>query len=82
MQAKQVKDFFNSNILFLNIPFKRDLIDPTFYKQQIDSVVEYVNQSSVQFLIFASSTSIYPEGIKLAQPWTYIALKQVFDEFI
>src|SRR3989338_2250729 len=52
--------FFDSDILFLNIPFKRDLKDPDIYKKQIASVIKKVEASSIRFVIFASSTSVYP----------------------
>ena len=34
--SKQNQSFFDSNILFLNIPFKRNLKDPSIYKYQIE----------------------------------------------
>src|SRR3989338_6768199 len=60
------QEFFNSNILFLNIPFRRDLKDPHFFKEQIQSVIEHVCKSSIEFVIFASSTSIYPQSLECA----------------
>jgi len=56
--------FFQSKILFLNIPFRRNLENPRYYKQQIDSVISYVESSPVEFVIFASSTSVYPSSLK------------------
>jgi len=58
-----VDSFLRTEVLFLNIPFKRDLEDPKFYKQQIDAVIDYVKKSSIRLMIFASSTSVYPEDI-------------------
>ncbi|OGW97887.1 MAG: hypothetical protein A2Z81_03690 [Omnitrophica WOR_2 bacterium GWA2_45_18] len=71
--------FLQSNILFLNIPFKRgfgtspqpvesvssrmSVIDPQTYKQQMDAVVSWIETSSIEFVIFASSTSIYPDRL-------------------
>jgi len=56
-----VKEFFDSDILFLNIPFTRRLEDPTFYLEQVESVIDEVNDSKIEFVVFASSTSIYPD---------------------
>ena len=61
-----LKDFLEANILFLNIPYQRDLKDPYYYKEQIKSVVASVDSSPIDFVIFASSTSVYPEQDGLA----------------
>ena len=63
----QLATFFKSDILFLNIPFKRDLENPGYYQRQIDSVVKWIESSTIRFVIFASSTSIYPEDISEAR---------------
>jgi nucleoside-diphosphate-sugar epimerase len=55
-------DFFSSDILFLNIPFRRNLADPRFYQSQIESVVRFAERSSIKSIIFTSSTSIYPDN--------------------
>ena len=61
LRGENLKNFFESKILFLNIPFKRDLADPLIYTKQIESVVKCAENSSVEFIIFASSTSVYPD---------------------
>ena len=66
VRGDRVSEFFQSDIVFLNIPFKRNLEDPKFYYQQIQSVANWIAQSPVKFVIFASSTSIYPQSLKLA----------------
>jgi len=58
--------FFQSKILFLNIPFRRNLKRPVYYKQQIDAVIPYINASPIEFVIFASSTSVYRASVKEA----------------
>ena len=60
--GERVKEFFESEILFLNIPFKRNLPRADIYRQQIQSVAAYLKDSPVKKVIFASSTSIYPES--------------------
>jgi len=66
LTGQAIDSFFQSQILFLDIPFRRGLEDPGFYKQQIDSIITYIEVSPVEFVIFASSTSVYPASIKEA----------------
>ncbi len=63
VQGADITPFFEADVLFLNIPFKRSLTDPSFYKKQIESVVFFVKDSSIKHVIFASSTSIYPDTL-------------------
>lgn len=57
------KDFFNSDILFLTIPFRRTLSDPEDYRRQVASVIAHARAGSVRWIIFTSSTSVYtPTG--------------------
>lgn len=63
VEGDNINDFFQSKILFLNIPFRRNLEDPAYYKSQIDAVIALVKKSPIKFVIFASSTSIYPESV-------------------
>lgn len=62
VKDKSVEDFFQADVLFLNIPFKRSLQDPQVYKFQIESVIQCVAASPVKFVIYASSTSVYPDA--------------------
>ena len=55
LTGRGIDSFFQSDILFLNIPFRRNLEDPAYYKEQIDAVISSVKSSSVKFVIFASS---------------------------
>ena len=66
MTGQDLEAFFQSKILFLNIPFRRSLKDPRSYKQQLDAVAARVATSPVEFVIFASSTSVYPASLKEA----------------
>ena len=50
--------------MVLNIPFRRTLKDPEYYRQQIDSVVRHIKLSPMEFLIFTSSTSVYPASLE------------------
>lgn len=60
------KDFFESDVLFLNIPFRRHLNDPRYYARQIESVLGEAKGANLKYLIFASSTAVYPQGLKNA----------------
>ncbi len=54
-------DFFDSQVLFLNIPPSRkqaDVVD--FYPQQIREVLNVAESSSLEKILFISSTSVYP----------------------
>ena len=64
LNGEGISTFFNANLLFLNIPFERHLEDPSFYKKQIHSVVEHLHQGTVEFVIFAGSTAVYPETLQ------------------
>jgi len=66
LESEDSQLFFDSSILFLNIPFRRNLEDPYFYKQQIDSVISFVEKSNIEFVIFAGTTAVYPASIKEA----------------
>jgi nucleoside-diphosphate-sugar epimerase len=56
------KDFFKSDVLFLNIPFRRNLEDPYIYREQISSVIQAA-EKNVGTLIMASSTSAYSPDV-------------------
>ncbi len=56
-----VGDFFASRILFLNIPFRRDLLNPSIYQEQITNAVDAFARAGGRWVIFASSTLVYPD---------------------
>lgn len=62
LQSEQCEEFWNSDILVLNIPPGRrndNVID--FHTVQIKSVIKRLRNSPVRFVVFASSTSVYPK---------------------
>ena len=61
MICENVDEFFDSEILILNIPPARrdDIVD--FHSRQIQSIIDAVNSCPVKNVIFTSSTSVYPE---------------------
>lgn len=64
MNQKGIGDFLKTDALFLNIPFRRALENPDTYRIQIESVIDRLEEGTR--LIFASSTSVYPEHIDRA----------------
>ncbi len=61
INADDIEGFLDADVLFLNIPFKKNLADPQMYRDQIEAVLLNLAVSPVSLLVFASSTSIYPE---------------------
>lgn len=62
LNSQQSDEFWNSDILFLNIPPGRrrnNVVE--YHTSQIKSVIKKLRNSPVQFVIFASSTSVYPK---------------------
>ncbi len=53
-------DFFDSEVLIVNIPPKRREEAVHQYPQQIASLLRVIEDSSVQKVLFVSSTSVYP----------------------
>lgn len=68
---KQVQQFFNSDCLFLNIPFRRNLPDPREYYYQVEAAVDQVKRSGIKTVLFASSTSVYPQNCGLIKENDY-----------
>lgn len=52
--------FFDSQILFVNFPPRRISGIEEYYPAQFDLLLEYVRNTKVRKIIFASSTSVYP----------------------
>ncbi len=52
-------DFFNSDVLVVTLPYSRSFSDPTLYLEQCQCLVSFIQNSSIQKVIFTSSTSYY-----------------------
>jgi nucleoside-diphosphate-sugar epimerase len=54
-------DFLNSDVLIISFPPQRrpDIID--YHQKQIESLIAEMKNSRVQYVLFVSSTSVYPE---------------------
>ena len=61
LKFEHSKDFFNVDILIINIPPKLKARDGSFHLAQIDNVLQAVKKSSIRNIIFVSSTSVYPD---------------------
>jgi len=66
-EKQNLPEIFSSDIFFINLPFKRSFQDPSEYHRQISSIVEHIQTDQRKFIIFASSTSVYPSQMKEAR---------------
>jgi len=66
ISGDHISDFFESEILLINIPYRRSLENPSVYRDQIFSIIPHICTSAVQRVLFASSTSVYPSNIDIA----------------
>ena len=61
VQGQGIEDFFDSDVVVITLPFRRDFKNPQEYYNQIKAIVfECEKSEKVKFVIFTSSTSIYP----------------------
>ncbi|MDZ7683328.1 MAG: hypothetical protein U5J63_16875 [Fodinibius sp.] len=62
LECEDCRDFWNADVLVLNIPPGRgtDNVEE-HHPRQIQAVIEELRKSSIDFVIFISSTSVYPE---------------------
>ena len=60
LSGEDASEFFASEILFLTLPFRRNMPDPEEYRRQIAAVIDQARTGSVRWIIFTSSTSVYP----------------------
>ena len=59
IHGDNIQDFFRSEILVINIPPGGGEHKMTYHKNQIESVLDEVKNSTVNRIIFISSTSVY-----------------------
>ena len=53
--------FFKSDVLIINFPPQRRADIVFYHQKQIESLIAKINNSSVEYVFFVSSTSVYPE---------------------
>lgn len=62
MSGRDVNDFFQADVLFLNIPPGRKRPDvEAFFGDQIEAILKELHYGSVGLVVFASSTSVYED---------------------
>jgi len=59
MVGNNIKDFFNTNLLVINIPPGGGDDKVNFHKKQVESILNQVKRSPIAKIIFISSTSVY-----------------------
>jgi len=60
--GREMSDFFDTDCLVWMIPFKRTLVVPETYTEQVEVVLKQLQKTPVPHFIFVGSTSIYPHG--------------------
>lgn len=61
LECENCASFWDADVLVLNIPPGRGNDDViSYHKKQIQAVIEKLKKSSIKFVIFISSTSVYP----------------------
>ena len=61
INADYVPDFLKSDVLIINFPPQRRPDIVFYHQKQIESLIAEINNSSVEYVLFVSSTSVYPE---------------------
>jgi len=61
INADYVPDFLKSDVLIINFPPLRRPDIVFYHQKQIESLIAKINNSSVEYVLFISSTSVYPE---------------------
>lgn len=67
LQGENAAEFFQSQVLVITLPFKRSFNPANIYQRQISAVLKMVERSPVQFVVFTSSTSVYPDTLAAAR---------------
>ena len=60
LEGENQDEFFNADVLIINIPPKIAMNGLDFHEKQISSLLPFIEKSSIQKVIFTSSTSVYP----------------------
>ncbi len=60
VKGQRADEFFSSDILFINFPPERRDDIETYHEKQIENLIEAIPNPRGKMVIFASSTSVYP----------------------
>ncbi len=61
-----IGDFFNTDVVVITLPFRRDFYDPGEYQKQIRAITRDVQNGKAGCVLFTSSTSVYPDDLEMA----------------
>lgn len=59
---KAPADFFNTEVLVITLPPQHAAWGPDFHLRQLRKIMEFLNDSRVERVIYISSTSVYPDN--------------------
>jgi nucleoside-diphosphate-sugar epimerase len=62
VDAEDINRFLGSQTLVLNIPPRLRSMGDEFHLHQIQSLIPYIEPSSIESIIYISSTSVYPDS--------------------
>ena len=60
LQPQEVDDFFDTDLLIIDIPPKTRSKGAVFHPQQIEAVAEQIKKQDIKHCLYISSTSVYP----------------------
>lgn len=60
-----LNELLQADTLIINIPPKAEKQGDAFYPQQIQHLTEAIRQSPIKYVIYISSTSVYPEASRI-----------------
>ena len=63
IRGNNIKDFFDTDVLVITLPFRRSFADPADYQKQISAIL---CESKNVPIVFTSSTSVYPDNMPMA----------------
>lgn len=66
-EGKNFQHLFDTDILFVNIPPRSRTMPESFHPEQVKFIKEMAEQARIPWIIFVSSTSVYPDKGQIAQ---------------
>src|SRR5690606_35610047 len=70
----ETADFFDSDLLIINIPPKVRSTGDEYHPQQMKNILRYVKDYNVKHVIYISATSIYPQDQFIVDEDTFISI--------
>lgn len=71
---KEEEDFFNCDILIINIPPKVRTLGDLDHPKQIDSIIDYIKKHKIRKVVYVSATSVYPSNCEIVDENTPISI--------